>query len=446
MASGLGAFAQGMVNGYITGKKMQQAQELHDLQVKELKRKSDMRDAIAAASADVKPAPVFTVTDPTGGVSTYADKAAADEAAKGYGDGASVATGFSVAGKTYTDQKLAGRAASLENTPIMRNQRLAGIAMNYGDPQLAAAYASAADTMANSARNLLYNDIQNARQTGDYQRVVDEYNATHSNGGKISLVGAPGSFTLRTTLANGQTVDKPVGSLDNFFNLASDAAMNSSANAMAIRQLKQQKELADARNQVTERGQDLSHSAAMASVGVASQRAGIARDALDWSKSHPGKPLISSGVDAQGNTAFTANEAVRGKDGNLTVVSTPLHTVPGMKPVRYGTGMMGLGGFGGGATPSDMVGRTNFGGAGAPVAKTPSAAPAAQPTPQPPSAAPAAPIAPTTNDAAAADGAAYSEATARGYRGLPPGVATHPPVDVPYDPNAPYYNNGGYAR
>lgn len=445
MASGLDAFAQGLVGGYITGKKLRMAQEMHDAQMKEIKRKNDMQDALKVASADVKPTQVYTVTDPTGATSTYADKAAADEAAKGYGKGANVTAGFSVAGQTYTDKAAADKAAALQNVPLMKMKRQMAVAESFGDPQLAAAYSSAAEGERKAGQAALYNDIQQARLEGNPQAVIDEYNSTHAAGGnRLSLAGQPGAYVLRLTTPDGKTQDTNIGSMDNLFSYFTNAALNTSDNAIALAQLSQQDRLAKMRDATSRRGQDMSYRVGMANVGLSSQRLGLEKNRLDWTENvAPYLPKPISGVGPDGTAYMASAGIVKKPDGTYGLQVSP--AVPtGMKPTAslYRTGLfggMGFPGAGSGTLTDQQMGgyvsNTNFGAAGAKPAK-PVAAPSPTTKPAPAAPAPAAPRVSVGEPESIADLRARA-----GGAGAGSTPVTLDQLVVPFNPSSPYASN-----
>ncbi|OWT55284.1 hypothetical protein CEY11_21480 [Candidimonas nitroreducens] len=340
----MGSFAAGLVNGFITGKKMRAEQELHDLQVAKLKKDQAMQDELQATSQPVKPVQTYVVTTPDGSSQTYVDKKTAQAAQQAYGGSAQMTPAFSVAGQTFTDKDQANSAAAIQNTPVMQMQRRMEIANRYGNPQLADAYGRAYSDALATGRSALYDTVAQARATGDPQAVIQAYNASLApTGSKIALVGnGNGAMVLRTTTAAGKTFDQPVKDMGAFFDMAENAAMSSSANAVALHQLAQRKAIADAQIATTQRGQDLAHSAAMANVGVAQQgltlrgkQFDLQQQQFDWTKTHPqgAQPRTISGVDKNGNTVLSTVYGIPNGDGTYGVGYAPPVTVPGMSPI-----------------------------------------------------------------------------------------------------------------
>jgi hypothetical protein len=344
MANAVGSFAAGLVNGFVSGKKMQREQELHDLQVAKLKREQGMQTELKAVGEPVKPVQTYVVTTPDGNSQTYVDKKSAQAAQEAYGDGAQMAQAFSVAGQTFMDKDKATSAAAIQNTPVMQMQRRMEIANRYGNPQLADAYGKAYANALATGRSALYDTVAQARATGDPQAVLQAYNASLApTGSKVALVGdGNGAVLLRTTTAASKTYDQPVKDMNAFFDMAEDAAMKSSANAVALHQLAQQKAIADAQIATTQRGQDLAHSAAMANVGVAqagldlrNKQYGLQQQEFEWTKSHPTgtAPRTISGVDKSGNTVLSTIWGIPAADGTYGLGHSAPVTIPGMSPI-----------------------------------------------------------------------------------------------------------------
>lgn len=402
MGNFLGRFAEGMANGYATGMKERRAQELHDLQVSEMRAAAEMRNEIKQVGADVKPSEGFVVVAADGTRTVYTDEKMAKEAQAAQGEGAQLGKTFIAAGQQFDSPEAADEAAAAANAPAAKMRRFASVALKYNRPDVADAYMKNYQNIVETNRRDMQEQFLQAQATGDYGSVLDTVNARlRKTGAQASLVpGENGAMTYQV-VKNGQVVAaRPFASAQEFWDAMGQQVaqtpdnmletwrvretLKQGAQGLRIQEKKADSDIANdaARVKQGERGLDIQertadanikHQAGMLGVAQSNAANGAAQVGLGYAQLT--QPKVHSGVDEAGNVTFGATQTTydpKQKTFGLNVIGPQV--APGMRPTPRGNsnGLDAL--LGGMGQPAPLaidwskVPPKNIGGATAPAA------------------------------------------------------------------------------
>lgn len=170
MARGAGAFAEGLMTGFVQGKKLKQEQERHELEMAKAREDKALAEEMKQARANMEPAEGFEVVSPTGERMIYADEASAKEAAAAL-EGAQLRRQFTVGQQTFDDPEAAQAAAEALNSPAAKARRQAEVALKYNRPDMALAHQQAYRSMIEANRYDSQQRLIDARSSGDLDSV-----------------------------------------------------------------------------------------------------------------------------------------------------------------------------------------------------------------------------------------------------------------------------------
>lgn len=220
MARGVGAFAQGLVTGFTQGKKAQREQELHELQVAKLRDDKAMAEEMKQARANMEPVHGFEVVTPTGERATFADEAAAKEAATSM-DGAEIRPRFMVGDQVFDSEDQAEAAAEMFNAPAAKARRQAEVALKYNRPDVAQAHQQAYKSMIDSNRYESQQRFLDARNAGDLDAVATVLNGNmRTQGVQTELSQDAQGNVVQRWMRNGQVVGERAVPADQFWEQA----------------------------------------------------------------------------------------------------------------------------------------------------------------------------------------------------------------------------------
>lgn len=220
MARGAGAFAQGLVQGFVQGKKLQQEQERHELEMARLREDRALAEEMKQARADVKPAKAFEVVAPTGERQMFADEAAAKEAATAM-EGADILPFFMVGEQRFDSQEQAQAAAEMMNSPAAKARRQAETALKFNRPELARQHQEAWKAMIQANRYETNQRFLEARGARDYDAVAAVLNGNgRVRGIQVELAPDGRGNVVQRWLRNGEVVGERVVPEDTFWDQA----------------------------------------------------------------------------------------------------------------------------------------------------------------------------------------------------------------------------------
>lgn len=374
----VGAFAQGLVSGYTTGRQMKERREKHDLEMERARDDKEMRDAFKAIEATHEIGEQYVVATDEGDV-IFADRAEAMAAA---GDTGGIRPIYSVAGQTYNTTHEAQQAQDIMNDPGTRMGMMAQVAVAYGRPELATQFYGAQQNMLDSQRRMMQHQFLHAQRTGDLEGVINQMNHLVGPGNPQTQVvqGEGGQVALqRVNPEDGSVLSEQrfenVGSL---WNGLYEDVMATPDNMLAIYTSKRNQDFQErqfAHRQSVD-AQQLSLSAA--NTGIAAGNLGLRRQEFAAAQNQPRNVAYHQGTDAEGNLAVARSwMSVDDKGNPVTNMSDPMST--GVSPLGNRSG--GFDPFGMGGPPQPFAlpdpGQSNLN-YGAPVN------PDSQPTPNQP--------------------------------------------------------------
>lgn len=246
IGKGLGKFAEGLANGYAQGLANRRQQEEHDLRMEQARNDKEMRAEIKRLS-DTKAAPAeaFVVKGEDGTSTVYTDAAMAHDAA---GAGGQVHKKIVVAGKQYDSPEEANVAVETANSPLMKMRQAAEIAAKYSNPAMAEMYMKQYEMGVKMNKQDAIETMQNAINSGDPKAVLDVYNKRLLNGrtAELQVDEATGKLAVQV-MAGGKPVGKPEVYDDTaaFFKATQERVLNTSENAFAMWQHKNQLAMED---------------------------------------------------------------------------------------------------------------------------------------------------------------------------------------------------------
>lgn len=380
MARGLGAFAEGLMTGFTTGKKNQREEEEYQLRMAKLKDERAMAEEFKAVDAQSKPAEGFVLVTADGSRTVFADKKMAEEAKAAMGGDAKLEQKFIVAGQQFDTAEAADIAAEAANAPAAKLRKRADIALKYNRPDVADAYTKSYQNMIEANRRDMQETFLQAQQTGDYSSVLDAYNKRLPNGATAEMVpNEQGGMTLQVTRGGKVVTQKPFASPDEFWTTMGQQIATTPDNMLETwktreslaaqkRGLDIQERSADANIRqgderlaqsakgltLQERQVDAGIKNDAARTRIAQGQLGVAQGELGLKSSIANRPDVVSGVAPNGNVVFSATERYRDENGNWGLRVHPTQEVPGMAPTRT-------------AAPDPFAGLTLPGGAQQPL-------------------------------------------------------------------------------
>lgn len=197
-----GSFAAGLVNGFVKGKQMQQAQEKHDLEVKRLKDDADMHDMLKMASEDLKPKSQYIVTAADGSTMAADTESAAAKIAKGM-DGAQVSQAYMVGNQRFDTQDAADQAAFMANDPVSKAQRVAAIYNQFGHPDQAMSVMNGANALQDLRAKESFSSINRQIESGDFAGLSKTYGQMVGDPSIMVSQGRDGSVIVTRAGENG---------------------------------------------------------------------------------------------------------------------------------------------------------------------------------------------------------------------------------------------------
>lgn len=228
---GLTAFAQGMYDGYTTGKKRELEQKKIAMELEKVERQQQMEKERAAVG-ELKATQAFALVTPDGVETVYTDANEANEAAQalsGLGEGEQVAVQprFLVAGQRFNSQEEADRVAKLESSEGAMIRRKAQIALKHGFADVAQADWQSYKSMTDMVRQEKYDMVARAQASGDLDAVARMY--SEQTGQQVELEqGEDGTVTPIYTRGD-QKVRGDSMPLKEFWTQAKSLVMDSAA-------------------------------------------------------------------------------------------------------------------------------------------------------------------------------------------------------------------------
>lgn len=201
----VGNFAAGLINGYVKGTQMKQAQEKHDLEMKRLKDDADMREMLKTASGDVKPQSQYTITASDGSTMTADSESAAAKIAQGM-DGAKVSQAYMVGNQRFDSQAAADQAAFAANDPVSKAERVAAIYNRFGHPDQAMSVMNGANVLKDLRAKESFANISNQIESGDFAGLSKTYGQIVGDPSIQITQGRDGSIVVTKAGENGAPV------------------------------------------------------------------------------------------------------------------------------------------------------------------------------------------------------------------------------------------------
>ena len=321
MAQGMGAFAQGLANGFMMGR-----------QLKKDREEREFKDALKAASQDVSPEEQFTVTDPEGKAQVFSTEADALKAMDGK-EGFRLDHTFMVGDQSFADAEQAQFAARQANSEAGKLSRQAAVAMQYGQPQLAMQYAQAHDKIIDTNSKQAFRELEAYEKEGNIdgalqmlsrQAGVDGFKLVQNEQGRLILVserdGKPhpalGPFDdvadFFSTLKHGATIN---------YNNYMSVYQADRAFGLEQEKFKHQKEVAEAQLDISRGNLDVSQAGLK-----------LREKQHEWERNNYNNPRpdVRFGYDAAGQTVPITTQLGRTPDGGWSTTVTPGQPLPGV--------------------------------------------------------------------------------------------------------------------
>lgn len=390
----VGAFAEGLVTGFVQGKKMKQQREKHDLEMARAQDEKDMRDAFKAVDKEHEVEERFSVAT-ADGEQIFTDLAAAQEVA---GKDGAVQALFSVAGTSYEDMHSAQLAQDMVNSPSSRMGQYAAIAMHYGRPEMATQFHGAQVAMQDAQRRTMQEAFMHARRTGDIEGIIGQINhLSGPNGPQTQLVSGEGGGVVmqRVSPKDGSVISQqPFQDLEGVWNHINEDMMQTPDNMLAVwtsqRNMEHMREQFEHRKAVD--AQQLANAGGQLALGWANH---------NMNATKPFGLGMQLGVDPGGSGESMATGTYFQRDpktGEVSAHATPAMPL-GINPRPTGVGgafgdIFGMEGADKAPTAEDyaaavgrmtqsLTGNQQPGGSGMPATGTPATKPATKPAPVP---------------------------------------------------------------
>lgn len=178
---GLTAFAQGLYDGYTTGKKRELEQAKIELELEKAKREKQMQEERSAVG-ELKPTKAFSLVTPDGIETVYTDEKEANEAAQalsGLGEGQTIQVQprYLVAGQRFDNEEAARKVAERESSPAAIARRRAAVASRYGFNDVAASDLQTYRDLTKAIKYEKVDALMQARADGDLDTLAQMYSA-----------------------------------------------------------------------------------------------------------------------------------------------------------------------------------------------------------------------------------------------------------------------------
>lgn len=335
MARGWGSFATGLVTGYTSGKKAQQQQELHDLQVAKLKDERALADELKSIDSQAKPSEGFVLTTPDGEHQVFTDEKAAKEAEKA-GDGAfKLEKAFIVGGQQYASKEEADQAADTANLPAVKMRMRAEAAMKHGQPVLAGQYGQAYKSLVDANRQITFDKYNEMRQSGDVDGILHMINSRPGSKGQVSIIGTDnGGVALQTVVDGKPYIGQAFGSVNELLD-GVGAQISATPDNFFERNLATQRFGLDKDKFAHQQDVDAKQLAnAATGLGLQAQGLGLRRQELNDARTARNNPApeFRFGTNEAGETVPIVQSSTRGADGNWRTSVTPQPAMTGVFP------------------------------------------------------------------------------------------------------------------
>lgn len=333
MATGMGAFVQGLAQGFVTGRKMQQAQEAHDLEVAEREEKKAFRDELKQASEDLSIAERFTITAPDGTTQMFDSQDAALKAMEG-GDGFSLSKSFMVGDRLFDNEDAAQYALRVANSDTGKMTRQAAVAMKYGQPQMAAQIANAADQIRASRGGALADMALTYKQSGNIDGLLNMFDQQAGDGGKSRVVERDGQFMIVRNIGGRDVpiMSQPAGSVGELFDMAALGFATNYQNIVDIWKFDRAHGLNVRQQDERERHNRTSEGISAGNLAVSQARLGLQQKEHQWAeqdRNNP-RPDVRYGYDDQGQVVPFTTSLSRQPGGGWATTTTPGQPLPGV--------------------------------------------------------------------------------------------------------------------
>lgn len=316
---GMGAFAKGLIQGYMMADKLERERKLHDLEVEKRLEEKAFREQLKAANQDLTPTEQFTVVTPDGTTQVFDDQETAFKAMEGV-DGASLSRSFLVGDQRFDDPERAQYAARQANSEIGKLERQARVAFDFGQPQMATQLAQAADQIRQTRSRAITDSILEYQKSGNVEGMMQMFDQQFDDGGKTRLVEQDGGYMLVRNV-NGRDVPlmpRPVGSIPEVFETAALAAQTNAYNIVDVWKFKQTHGLNVRRQDEAERHNRVSEGISAGHLGVAQAGLNMRQQEHAWAKQDRLNPKPETRVysDPSGNVVPVTFNPSRNPDGS----------------------------------------------------------------------------------------------------------------------------------
>lgn len=335
MARGMGAFAEGLFRGYTVGQQMERAQEKHDLEVAEREEKKAFRDELKKANEDLSVAEQFSVTAPDGTTQMFDNQDDALKVLMEGGDGFHLSHSFAVGDETFDNEDAAQYALRRANSDIGKMTRQAAVAMKYGQPQMAAQIASAADQIRASRGGALADMALTYKQSGNIDGLLNMFDQQAGDGGKARVVEQDGQFMIVRNIGGRDVpvMSQPAGSVGELFDLAALGFTTNYQNIVDIWKFEKGFGLQERAQKERERSNLVSEGLSAGNLAVNQARLGMQQTKHKWEqedRNNP-RPDVRYGYDeGTGRVVpFTTSQS-RQPGGGWATTTIPGEPLPGV--------------------------------------------------------------------------------------------------------------------